>query len=198
MLDINWSNEAVLLLAIAFMFGIFEKVFDLVVDIFDWLIPFQVIDEYEQAVVLRWGRYHRTVGPGFRWKWPFGMESVREDTVVRRVAYGDVQSCDSRDGIPVNLSVIVVFYVGNIKRWMLEVDDPEDAVLDISYGVVEENIGKHDWKQIKEPSFKETVFNEIKNEGINWGARVIEVKFADRSKSKAIRLWTGNSFIEED
>ena len=27
--------------------------------------PFEVIDAYQQGVVLRWGKYHRTLEPGF-------------------------------------------------------------------------------------------------------------------------------------
>ena len=35
---------------------------------------FFVVDQTEQAVVLRFGRYHRTVGPGLQTKIPLGIE----------------------------------------------------------------------------------------------------------------------------
>ena len=101
-------NDAFIIAAFIAMFmGLFDHLWALILDIWDWLIPFRVITEYEQAVVLRWGVWTRTVGPGLRWHWPFGIEEIVEDTVVRRAAYGDVQSCDSKDGIQVNISPIV-------------------------------------------------------------------------------------------
>ncbi len=191
-------NDAFIIAAFIAMFmGLFDHLWALILDIWDWLIPFEVITEYEQAVVLRWGVHTRTVGPGLRWHWPFGIEEIREDTVVRRAAYGDVQSCDSRDGIPVNISPIVVFKVGNIKRWLLEVDDAEDALLDVTYGILEEHVTNTDWKDIKKREFKSAVFEAVREEGNTWGARVEDVKFADRSKTKALRLWTGGHSIED-
>ena len=110
-------NDAFIVAAVMAVFmGLFDHLWALILDIWDWLIPFEVITEYEQAVVLRWGVYTRTVGPGLRWKIPFGVEDILEDTVVRRAAYGDVQSCDSKDDIPVNISPIVIFKGGNIRR----------------------------------------------------------------------------------
>ena len=191
-------NDAFIVAAFIAMFmGLFDHLWMLILDIWDWLIPFEVITEYEQAVVLRWGVHTRTVGPGFRWHWPFGIEEIREDTVVRRAAYGDVQSCDSKDGIPVNISPIVVFKVGNIKRWLLEVDDAEDALLDVTYGILEEHVTNTDWKDIKKEEFKLAVFEAVREEGNTWGARVEDVKFADRSKTAALRLWTGGHSIED-
>ncbi len=191
------SQNALLLAAIvAGLFGVFDHLWELMLDLWDWFMPFEVIKEYEQAVVLLWGIWTRTVGPGFRWRWP-GAEEIVKDIVVRRVAYGDVQSCNSKDGIPVNISPIVVFKVGNIKRWLLEVDDAEDALLDVTYGIVEEHVTNTDWADIKNGKFKSAVLEAVREEGNTWGARVEDVKFSDRSKTRALRLWTNGHSIED-
>lgn len=194
-------NEGIVVAAIiaAFM-GVFEHIWELLLDIWDWLIPFEVIAEYEQAVVLRWGVYNRTVGPGLRWHWPFGIEEIIEDTVVRRAEWGDVQSCESKDGKAVNISPIIVFKVGNIRRWLLEVDDAADALLDVAAGIVEDLVRETGWEDIKKVEFKEAVIEAVYEEGLTWGARVEDVKFADRSRTKALRLWTngGGDYDYED
>lgn len=190
-------NDAFIIAAfIAAFMGLFDHVWKLILDIWDWLIPFEVLDEYEGGVVLRWGKWNRTIGPGLRWHWPFGIEEILSTVVVRRVAYGDVQSCDSKDGVSINISPIIVFHVGNVKRWLLEVDDAEDALLDITYGIVEENVNCTEARWIKDDEFKADILAEVKDEGKTWGARVQEIKFSDRSKSKALRLWTGSGHME--
>ena len=187
-------NEGIVVVAvIAALMGLFDHIWELFLDIWDWLIPFEVIMQYEQGVVLRWGKYTRTVGPGLRWHWPFGIENIMEDIVVRRTAFGDVQSCDSKDDIPVNISPIVVFKVGNIRRWLLEVDDAPAALLDVTYGILEEHVTNTNWEKIKNGKFKADVLEAVKEAGNTWGARVEDVKFADRSKTKALRLWGGHS-----
>ena len=192
------TSAIVLAAIIAGAFGVFERIWDLLLDIWYWLIPFEVINEYEQAVVLRWGKYNRTVGPGLRWHWPFGIEDILEDTVVRRAEWGDVQSCESKDGKPVNISPIIVYKIGNIKRWTLEVDDASDALLDVAAGIVEDQVKLTNWEDIKTLEFKQRVFNEVYEEGLSWGARVEDVKFADRSRTKALRLWTGGEEYDFD
>ncbi len=173
------------------MFGMFERVFDLIESIWWWLMPFEVVDQYEMAVVLRWGNYSRTVGPGFRWMWPCGVEEMFEDTVVRTTSYLDVQSITSKDGMSVNIGAILVYKIGNIKRWLLEVDDAEEALHDVTYGIITELAETQTWGDIMKPEFMEEVTELVQEEGLSWGARVEAVKLSDRANSKSLRLWTG-------
>ena len=54
----------------------FEKLIDLLVGAWHRLCPLEIIEAYNRGVVLRFGRYHRTLEPGLHWKWP-----VAEDVV---------------------------------------------------------------------------------------------------------------------
>lgn len=170
----------------------FDRIFDFFADIYESLIPCAVIDEYEAAVVLRFGKYHRTIGPGLRWIIPFGVEEVMKDTVVRTTSYLSQQSLTTLDGHPVVSSPIIVYKIGNIKRWLLEVDDAEDALHDMTYGLNEELTMKSNLEDVFQPEFAERLTEAVKEAGVSWGARVEAVKFSDRAKCKSIRLWTGS------
>lgn len=191
LVDVLRQNDVWVLIGAALIgafFGVFELLWDLLIDIFDWLLPFEIVDQYEMGVVLRWGRYARTVGPGFRWMWPFGIEDLMTDTVVRTTSYLDVQSITSADGKPVNLNAILVYKIGNIKRWLLEVDDAEDALHDMTYGIITELAEEWLWEDIMKPRFMEEVTAAVQEEAITWGARVEAVKLSDRVTSKSLRL----------
>lgn len=194
LMDILMEQDALIWIGAALIgafFGVFELLWDLLHDIFDWLIPFEIVDQYEMGVVLRWGKYSRTVGPGFRWMWPFGIEELMTETVVRTTSYLEVQSITSKDGKPVNINAILVYKIGNIKRWLLEVDDAEDALHDMTYGIISELAECKDWSEIMKPAFMEEVTLMVQDEAITWGARVEAVKLSDRVTSRSIRLWTG-------
>ena len=79
----------------------FSWIKDLLVAWYEWLIPFTVIDAYEEAVVLRLGKYHRNLDPGFHWLIPFGIERALSDEVVTRVVNLSSQSLTTQDGVPV-------------------------------------------------------------------------------------------------
>jgi len=186
-----FESEAILLLAMGFMLGMFERFFDLIEKIWWWLIPFEVVDQYDEGVVLRWGNFKRKVVGGLRWKWPFGIEVLLCDTVVRTTSYLDVQSLTTKDGKLVQVTPILVYKIGNIKRWLLEVDDAEDALHDVTYGILDEQVTETMLADIFKPEFVEEVTALVQDEAVRWGARVEAVKLADRQSSRSLRLWTG-------
>jgi hypothetical protein len=136
------------------------------------------------------------VNPGLRWRIPFGIEEILKDTVVRRTSYLDVQSLTSKDDVCVNISPIIIYKIGNIRRWLLEVDDAEDALNDVTYGIVDEEVANTTAEDINLDAFAEAVTAKVKEAGTGWGARVETVKFSDRSGTKALRLWTSTGEAE--
>lgn len=53
-----------------------DRLIDLLVEFVELFQCFVYIDEFEEAVVLRAGRYNRTIGPGFHWIIPFNIEDL--------------------------------------------------------------------------------------------------------------------------
>ena len=188
-----WQSDAVILIAIGFLFGTFDRIIELLIDLRDWFNPLFIINEFEEGVVLRFGRYSRTVKPGLHWMWPCSIEDYMSDTVVRTTDWLDVQSLTTKDGHPVNSSLVLVRKVGNIKRWLLEVDDAEDALHDIAYGFNEELTERTNLADMPKPEFAEELDELIAEEAKNWGGRILAVKFADKARSKSLRLWTGGA-----
>lgn len=193
-----FESDAWLLIAVGFILGTFDRVMDWLENLVGYFQFLFVIDEYEAGVVLRFGKYSRTVNPGLHWIIPFGIEEVMKTTVVRRTSYLDVQSITSKDGKPVNSSPVVIYKIGNVKRWLLEVDDAEEALNDVTYGLNDALAAKHNWKDIHTPAYAEALTEAVRAEGVTWGARIEEVKFADRAQSKSLRLWTGGADVTDD
>jgi len=183
-----FASDAWLLIGVGLVMGTFDRIMDWLEY---WVSYFQflfVIDQYDMGVVLRFGKYHRTVGPGLHLIAPFGIEDSLEDTVVRTTSYLETQTVTSSDGKSVNITGILVYKIGNIKRWLLEVDDAEDALHDMTYGIISELAETKSWAQIMKPTFMDEVTELVQEEAITWGARVEAVKLSDRVTSKSLRL----------
>ena len=168
----------------------FEKLIDIMVMIWEWLLPFQVVDSYERGVILRFGKFNREIGPGFRWLWPLGIESARVDTVVLTTSYLDVQSLTSMDGKSVAIAGIITYDIKNISRYLLEVDEPEDVIHNIVYGCISKNIERHEWQELLSEEFNEAVYTDALYQCMSRvGVRIIEIQWSDKSTARNLRLW---------
>lgn len=188
-----FESDAWLLIGVGLILGTFDKLLDwIAAGIAHFQFMF-VIDPYEEAVIVRLGKYQRTVGAGWHWMLPFGIEEIMKETVVRTTSYLEVQSITSADDYPVNINAVIVYKIGNIKRWLLEVDDAETALHDMTYGIITELAEEWLWEDIMKPAFMREVTERVKAEAITWGGRVEAVKLSDRVNSKSLRLWTGGN-----
>ncbi len=139
----------VLLVAAFFVFAAFSSFF--------------VVDQTEQAVVLRLGKYNRTVGPGLQTRLPFGLE--RSYTVptqlVQTLTFGyratdstgtSLKGASSYDDESVMLTGdlnivdvewIVQYRINDPRKWLFSVEDKETTIRDISQSVMNALVGDY-------------------------------------------------------
>lgn len=168
----------------------FNRLFDFIVVVWEWLIPFTVIDCYERGIVLRFGKFHHTVMPGFRWLLPFGIDSIKYETVVRQTSDLSVQSLTSKDGKPITLNAILVYEIIDIAKFLLEIDDGETDLQNMCYGVIADCVETHTWNEIRSAEFNAKVLRRCRNVSENYcGVKLIHVKWSDKTTARSIRLW---------
>ncbi|WP_440467475.1 FtsH protease activity modulator HflK [Pseudomonas sp. YH-1] len=83
-----------------------------------------VVDEQEQAVILRFGQYHDTVGPGLNIYFP-PIDKKFQENVTRERAYSKQGQMLTEDENIVEVPLTVQYKVSNLKDFVLNVDQPE-------------------------------------------------------------------------
>lgn len=108
------------------------------------LFAIKVVDQWEKAVVLRFGRFRGLRGPGAFWVIP--VVDVISHLVDQRVRATDVtaESALTQDTVPVNVDAIVFWTVWDAEKAVLEVQSFFDAVFLSSQTALREAIGRHD------------------------------------------------------
>lgn len=171
----------------------FDKILDWILQFMEMFYFFVILDEDYEGVILRMGKFNRIVKAGFHWKIPFYIEQVRYEPVTRRTSMCRVMSVTSSDKKAINLSPVIVWSVGNIKRYTLEIhrDEGEDdtTVIEIVYGVVDQLVSETLHDEIHTNKFREECLKRARTEGNLWGIRIRSVGFADRAAGRAIRLF---------
>ncbi|MGE5235954.1 MAG: slipin family protein [Acidobacteriota bacterium] len=145
------------------------------------MFAIKVVDQWEKAVILRFGRYRGLRGPGVFWVIP--VVDVLSHLVDQRVRATDVtaESALTRDTVPVNVDAIVFWLVWDAEKAILEVQSYFDAIFLASQTGLREAIGRHDLAEmITEREKLGQELARILDEKTNpWGITIQSVEIRD-------------------
>ena len=85
-----------------------------------------VVDEQEQAVILRFGKYYETVGPGLNFYFP-PIDKRFQENVTRERAYSKQGQMLTEDENIVEVPLTVQYKISNLQDFVLNVDQPRSA-----------------------------------------------------------------------
>jgi len=166
---------------------------DLWGDVIFWF----VVPQTQKGVVLRNGRYLRTVGPGPHFKLPciFSLgDEVNYADAVTETTETQAQSLTTADGKSVVVSAIIKHYVTDPKIYILEVMDVKDAIVDITMGKIKKNMMDRTWEECKSSSLDNDIAKQARAEAKKWGVYIDEVTIVNLAEIKSIRI-IGNTSI---
>jgi membrane protease subunit HflK len=162
---------------------------------------FFVVDQTEEAVVLRFGQYNRTVGPGLQFKMPFGIETNYNvpTQVIQSMAFGfrverpGVNTVRSDVDYPeesimltgdlniVDVEWIIQYRIVNAQDWLFNVQNREKTIRDISQSVINRLVGDRaildvigDARQVIEDQGRQEMQRILDSYGL--GARITQVR----------------------
>lgn len=101
-----------------------------------------LVMEWEKAVVMRFGKFNRVVGPGLVFTWPIiEFYTVRIDQRVAATYFGAEETL-AADLVPVNVDAVVFWMVFSAKKAVLEVEDYGSAVSWMAQATLRKAIGR--------------------------------------------------------
>jgi len=163
MMEVPWAAGATMVLAMLALFGI------------------KVANQWEKAVVLRFGKFQSLRGPGLFFIIPIVDEITH--LVDQRVRVTDVtaESALTRDTVPVNVDAIVFWTVWDAQKCVLEVSDYFVAIALSAQTALRESIGRAELaSMITERERLGAELRRILDEKTNsWGITVHSVEIRD-------------------
>jgi hypothetical protein len=138
-------------------------------------------DQWEKAVLLRFGRYRGLRGPGYFTVVPIlERVSYHIDQRIRTTAFG-AESCLTRDTVPVNVDAIAFWVVYDAERAALEVQDYDEAVILSAQTALRDAIGKHDLAELIQSRVElgHGLRDALEKKMQTWGIRVQSVEIRD-------------------
>jgi membrane protease subunit HflK len=106
-----------------------------------------VVDEQEQAVVLRFGKYYETVGPGLNIYFP-PIDRKYMENVTRERAYTKQGQMLTEDENIVEVPLTVQYKISNLQDFVLNVDQPEVSLQHATDSALRHVVGSTSMDQV--------------------------------------------------
>jgi regulator of protease activity HflC (stomatin/prohibitin superfamily) len=106
------------------------------------LTGFRVAQQYQRALVFRFGRYMNIRGPGLFWIIPFAESTVIVD--MRVLTDGvEQQETMTKDNVPIKVNAVIWYRIVQPDRAIIEVQDVRNAVIQTALTTLRNVIGQH-------------------------------------------------------
>jgi regulator of protease activity HflC (stomatin/prohibitin superfamily) len=163
-----------------------EKLLDLIVQIWEHILPWYIVTEMEEGCVLRFGKFHKTSQKGLHWKLPF-VDKVYHQHIKTCTAHLPSQSLTTLDNQTVVIKVIVRYTITDVKSYTLEVWDAHDIITDTIQGVIGDVVSNNDWDTIRK-GIEEVILTQSHDIVSNWGVNIEKITLSDLTIMKTFRL----------
>jgi regulator of protease activity HflC (stomatin/prohibitin superfamily) len=152
------------------------------------------VNQYQEAVILRMGKYHRTMKPGLYFKWPFIEEVIHALTIPTTYDLRE-QSLVTKDGISVTVQGMVKAKVTDTKKFSTEVYDQADALGDTTMGVIARVVMDGTYDDLKNPTVDVNNKITIKARAAakQWGIEVMQVTLIQIAPAKNLRILSSSA-----
>ena len=137
--------------------------------------------EWERAVVLRFGKFHKVKGPGFFFLVPLFDQVYRTIDIRIRVMDFYAQETLTGDSVTIGVDAFCFWLVWDPQKAALELEDYEEAVALASKAALRNVISKNDLStfQEREDLIEKQIQEEVDRQTTEWGITVQYVEITD-------------------
>ena len=153
----------------------------------------RIVFEYKRAIKFRFGKFIRTLQPGFRWIIPF-IETI-QIVDIRVITFNiDSQEVMTEDNVPCSIDGVVFFKITNPEKAVLEVEEYKFAITQLAQAALRDVCGKVELDTIlsKREEMGKNIKDIVEKETQDWGIEINDVKIKDIQLPENMRRMMAN------
>jgi len=174
----------------------FDKLIDIILEFIGLFQFWTVVDTYEKSVVLRLGKYNRTLDTGFHFIIPFYIEVVLVDNTVPSLMDLGSQTLQTEDDINIVVTTNVLWEIVDIKKFLLDIEDAESIIEGVVYGQIADYITSTKYEDIMAES--PMLLKESRIKCKVYGVMIKLITFRDFAEIKTLRIIGDSVVIPDD
>jgi modulator of FtsH protease HflK len=141
------------------------------------------VDAQERAVILRFGKYMQTTGPGYNWHLPWPIEQKHIVNVSQQFSITDDARMLTADTNLVEVKSAVQYTKPDPRKYLFRVNDVEETLRQVSESAMREAVGQAqlDKALAFDPSITDRAKNLLQKtlDNYDMGVNIISVKLGD-------------------
>ena len=153
----------------------------------------RIVYEYKRALKFRFGKYIKTLDPGFRWIIPI-VETIQK-VDIRVITINIVsQEVMTKDNVPCSIDGVVFFKINDPEKAVLEVEEYNFAIIQLSQAALRDVCGKVELDTIlsKREEMGKNIKSIVEIETKEWGIEINDVKIKDIQLPQNMRRMMAN------
>jgi regulator of protease activity HflC (stomatin/prohibitin superfamily) len=149
----------------------------------------QKLNEWERAILLRFGRFYRVRGPGLFVLIPLADRVAQRVDIRIRVTDFTAQETLTKDSVTVTVDALCFWLVWDPEKAILEVEDYENAVILSSTTALRNAISSHDLSTFLEHGevIARQIQTEVDAKTTEWGITVQHIEITDIQIPEALQ-----------
>jgi regulator of protease activity HflC (stomatin/prohibitin superfamily) len=163
----------------------FDKLIQLIQQFGHAISPVFVVDMWEKALVLRFGKFKDIKDPGLHWKIPF-VDSVWHQTIVTQSIHLHPQSITSLDYKNIVVRAIVRYDICDAFLFLTKIAHPTDVLVDTTGAMIREIIEERKWQDLFD--IEDELTDKIGKKVSEWGICIEKITLTDLAEIQSIRL----------
>ncbi len=138
-------------------------------------------NEFEQTVLLSFGKYHRTAGSGFYFTFPYLRSAYAKVDTRLQTQTITAEKILSRNMVPLDIDAIVFLRVTNARNALLEVGNYQGAVYGIAQTTLRELAGSRDMTELlnDREACDRALKDSLMEKTNEWGVEIERVEIKD-------------------
>lgn len=166
----------------------FERLIDAIINFWGILKPAVIIPAYSEAIVLRLGKYKKTLEPGLHFKIPIADSIIEYYTVTTTINLPPQSLYVSKSKTNLVVKGIVKYRINDGKTFCLSVNAARDALADVAQGIIKQTITNLPIEKCFANTIDKILTQRVKTEAAKWGIEIQAVTLSDIAPIRSYRF----------
>lgn len=138
----------------------------------------KVINQGNEALVERLGKFHRKLSPGLNFIVPFMDNVVLTETVREQLLDVEPQAAISKDNVALEVDAVVYWKILDLDKTYYAIDDIETAIQELVITTMRSEIGKMDFERTfsSREEVNKALLDQLDEATEPWGVKITRVE----------------------
>ncbi|CEJ47045.1 SPFH domain-containing protein [Umezakia ovalisporum] len=149
----------------------------------------KLVNQGNEALVERLGRYHRTLSPGLNFIVPLVDQIVMEDTTREKFLDIKPQNVITRDNIYLEIDAVLFWRIKDMVKSFYEIDDLEGSLSQLATTTLREIIAQNTVEEtnISRAEMDTAILNQLNQTTADWGVEILRLDIQSITPPESVR-----------